>query len=274
MPTSASWLATSLALVPLREPVAARTHGVAPVVVTVGVLGDDAHHGKGVEQRVAGLVEVYLNRRVVRSLGRAHHREVGLGVGRGHDGVDGKGDVGGAQGLAVGEARVIAGSERPGETVVGDLVGGGEVIDEVHVLVGDDERRLDERLVHVLAAAPVDAGVEAGGRLVAGAHGHDDLALWVYGGGSARGFACACGRAAGRKGSEGGRAAERTGGPHERPTRHVPVPHTLPLARVSRDTHASHDARSSWRPRDTRPVASLTRAASYGICKSWPLVSE
>ena len=164
-----------LALVPLLEHVAAAADGVRAVVGAVGVLGHDAHDGKRVEQGVEWLVEAQLNGGVVDDNGLVDHGEVGLGGGAVDDAVDGEGHVAGGEGLAVGELDVVADGERPGQAVLGALIGGGEVVLELEVEVGGDERRLDERLMHVLAAAPAHKWVEAGGRLRAGGHGEDDL---------------------------------------------------------------------------------------------------
>ena len=164
-----------LALVPLLEHVAAAADGVRAVVGAVGVLGHDAHDGERVEQGVEGLVEVQLNGGVVDDNGLIDHGEVGLGGSAVDDAVDGEGDVAGGEGLAVGELDVVADSERPGQAVLGALIGGGEVVLELEVEVGGDERRLNERLMHVLAAAPAHERVEAGGRLGAGGHGEGDL---------------------------------------------------------------------------------------------------
>ena len=139
------------------------------------MLGHDAHDRERVEQGVEGLVEVQLNGGVVDDDGLVDHGEVGFGGGAVDDAVDGEGDVAGGEGLAVGELDVVADGERPGQAVLGALIGGGEVVLELEVEVGRDERRLDERLMHMLAAAPAYERVEAGGRFGAGGHGEDDL---------------------------------------------------------------------------------------------------
>ena len=116
-----------------------------------------------------------LNGGVVDDDGLVDHGEVGLGGGAVDDAVDGEGDVAGGEGLAVGELDVVADSERPGQAVLGALIGGGEVVLELEVDVGGDEGGLNERLVHMFAAAPAHERVEAGRRLRASGHGEDDL---------------------------------------------------------------------------------------------------
>ena len=139
------------------------------------MLGHDAHDGERVEQGVERLVEVQLNGGIVDDDGLVDHGEVGLGGGAVDDAVDGEGDVAGGEGLAVGELDVVADGERPGQTVRGALIGGGEVVLELEVEVGGDERRLNEGLMHVLATAPAHERVETGRRFGAGGHGKDDL---------------------------------------------------------------------------------------------------
>ena len=164
-----------LALVPLLEHVAAAADGVRAIVGAVGVLGYDAHDGERVEQGVERLVEVQLDGGVVDDDGLVDHGEVGFGGTAVDDTVDGEGDVVGGEGLAVGELDVVADGERPGQAVLGALIGVGKVVLELEVDVGGDEGGLNERLVHMLAATPAHERVEAGRRLRAGGHGEDDL---------------------------------------------------------------------------------------------------
>ena len=139
------------------------------------MLGYDAHDGERVEQGVERLVEVQLDGGVVDDDGLVDHGQVGFGGAAVDDTVDGEGDVVGSEGLAVGELDVVADGERPGEAVLGALIRGGQVVLELEVDIGGDEGGLNERLVHMLAAAPTHERVEAGRRLRAGGHGEDDL---------------------------------------------------------------------------------------------------
>ena len=171
-----------LATIPLRELIAPGADGVLAVVGAVRVLGNDAQHGQGIEKRVERFVQAKNDRVLVWALDRIDHREIGLGVLRGLDGCHGKGNVGGAHRLPVGEVRIVAQGKRPAQAVVRALVGRREVANELHVRVGTDKRGLDERLVDVFAAAPGHAGVEAGVRLARGAHGDGHLAGGVNAG--------------------------------------------------------------------------------------------
>ena len=164
-----------LALVPLLHQVAAAADGCGTVVGGVAGLGHDAQHGQGVEQGVVGLGHLQHKRVVVLRHGLLDHREVCLGVGGADDGVDGEGGVARGEGRAVREDHVLAQGEGPGHAVARADVVCGEVRDKLEVLVCGDEGRLDEGLVHMLTATPGDAGVEAGRRLRAGAHGDDNL---------------------------------------------------------------------------------------------------
>ena len=177
--------------------------------------GADADVGQRVQQDVERTVEVQLHRVVAGRHGFVDHGQVGFGGRRGQDAVDGEGHVGGGQRLAVGEHGVLAKRERPGEAILAAGIAGGQVVGEAHVGVGDDERRLDERLVHVLTAAPRHERIEARRRLGAGGHGHDDLRLGVAGSAIGSDFRVAAVpfvgglRAAGERSAECERAAAR-----------------------------------------------------------------
>ena len=145
------------------------------VGVVVGVLGHDADDGKRVQKRVERLVEADFHRRVVRGHGLLHHGQVALGRLGVPDAVEGEGHVARRERLAVGELHVVADGERPRQAVGRRLVGRGQVVLEAQLGGGGDQRGLDERLVHVLAAAPRHQGVEAGRRLRSRRHGHDHL---------------------------------------------------------------------------------------------------
>ena len=99
-----------------------------------------------------------------------HHGEVGLGCIAVGDAIDREGHVLRRAGLAVGEHGVVAYRERPHEAVVAAEEFGGQVAGDVHGVIGYHERGLDERLVHVLAAAPRDERIETGRRLALRAH--------------------------------------------------------------------------------------------------------
>ena len=170
-----------LAFVPLLQHVAPRADGVVTVRVAVGVLGHDAHHSQRVQQRVERLLHVHDDGGVVGGHGLFHHGHVALGCFRVQDAVDGEGHIARRERGAVGELHVVADGERPGHAVFGRFVGRGEVVLEVEVRIGGDQRGLDQRLVNVLAAAPRHHRVEAGGRLGSGGHRDDNLRRGLVG---------------------------------------------------------------------------------------------
>ena len=79
--------------------------------------------------------------------------------------------------MAVRESGVVANAERPGHSIGGAFVRRRKVAHEGKVAIGGDERRLNERLVHMLAAAPRHQRVETRSRFGACRHRHDDLGL-------------------------------------------------------------------------------------------------
>ena len=149
------------------------------VIGPVGVGGHDAHHGERVQKRVIGTLHGDLAGYGIGGAGRLNHGQVGLSRFPIHDTVDGEGHVLGRERHAVGEHHVIPDMERPGEAVLGAAVIGGEIVHELQIVVGDDESRLDERLVHVLAGSPPHERIEAGGRFRGGRHGDYHLAYAV-----------------------------------------------------------------------------------------------
>ena len=164
-----------LAAVPLLEHVAAAAHRVAAVVGIMAAIRHDADDRQRVQQRVERLVQMDLAGLVVNGNGLVDHGQValaGLVVG---NAVDGIGHVMGGNRLAVGELGVGADGERPGQAVIAARISRCQVVLEAHVGLRGQKRGLDERLVHVLAAAPGNERVEAGIGLAAHRHGNGDL---------------------------------------------------------------------------------------------------
>ena len=180
-----------LATVPLLQHVAAAANRVAAVIGVMTAVGHDADNGQRVQEGVERLVQANLAGLVVDGDGLVDHGQValaGLVVG---DAVDGVGDVMGRDRLAVGELRVRTDRERPGQAVVAARIRRCKVVLKTHVGLRGQKRGLDERLMHMLAAAPGDERVEAGVRLAAHRHrnGHLRSMLPVYGGTGALGGA-------------------------------------------------------------------------------------
>ena len=145
----------------------------------------DADNRQRVQQRVERLVQVDLAGLVIDGDGVVDHGQValaGLVVG---NAVDGVGHVMGGNRLAVGELRVGADGERPGQAVVAASIGRCQVVFEAHIGLRGQKRGLDERLVHVLAAAPGNERVEARFGLAAHRHGNGNLRGVLPAGGGA-----------------------------------------------------------------------------------------
>ena len=210
-----------LAAIPLGQLVATGADGIAAVIVAVRMGGADAHRGKRVHKDVEGMHHADLDRLVVERHGLGHHGQIDLGRRGVFDAVDGEGHVFGGQRLAVGELDVGADLERPHHAVLAAFVGRCQVVMQAHVGVGLDQRRLDERLVHVLAAAPCDERVEARLGLGVRGHGHDHLLgrTLLFGGGIGLGCRFAR-RARGQNACEGRRGATRSQDLRKTTTRH------------------------------------------------------
>ena len=168
-----------LAAIPLLQHIAAAADGVLTVIGPVGVGRHDAHHGERVQQRIVRALHGDLAGYGVNGPRLVHHGQIRFGRFAVHDSVDGEGHVLGRERHAVGEHHALADMERPGEAVLGAAVIGGEIVHEGEVVVRGDERRLDERLVHVLAGPPPHERIEAGGRFRGGRHGDYHLAYAV-----------------------------------------------------------------------------------------------
>ena len=89
------------------------------------------------------------------------HRKVGFGSRLGHDLVDGERHIGSGQRRSICELHVVTDLERPLKPIVGNAVVRRQIIMEIEFGVGRYERRLNQRLMHMLAASPVDNRVEA-----------------------------------------------------------------------------------------------------------------
>ena len=139
------------------------------------MLGHDAKHREGVEQRVVGLVEMELHRGVARGHSLVDHRKVRFGSVARDDRVDREGNVIRCKELAIGEVRIGADGKRPSQTILGAAILGRKVVDELKILVRGNKRGLDEWLVHMLAAAPRNKRVKAGRGLAARVHGNNHL---------------------------------------------------------------------------------------------------
>ena len=142
--------------VPLDELEGAGADGVGPVVRAVGVLRDDAHGGDGVQEGGGGPGEGEDHGGVVRGLHRLQKGQVHGGLG-GLGGLKGEDHVGGGHRLAVGEEGVVPEGEGPGQAVFGQVVAGGQVVGEGHVVVVLHQGALDDGGV---AMAPALAGVQ------------------------------------------------------------------------------------------------------------------
>ena len=175
-----------LAAIPLLEHVTAAAHRVAAVVGIMAAIRHDADNRQRVQQRVERLVQMDLAGLVVDGDSLVDHGQValaGLVVG---NAVDGVGHVMGGNRLAVGELGVGADGERPGQAIVAAGISRCKVVLEAHVGLRGQKRGLDERLVHVLAAAPGNERVEAGIGLAAHRHGNGNLRGMLPASGGAR----------------------------------------------------------------------------------------
>ena len=165
------------------EHIAAGADGVGAVIFVVGLFGDDAHHGDGVENGVIRLVQVKFHGGVIHGHGFVHHGEIRRSAFGIFQFIEGKGHIRGGEGVAVGEFHIVADGKGPGETVGTGFVIGGEVVDEVHLHIGGDEGALDQGFVNVFPGAPAENGVEAGGGFRGRGHGHHHIgAAAVVGG--------------------------------------------------------------------------------------------
>ena len=177
-----------LAAVPLLEHVTAAAHRIAAVVGIMAAIRHDADDRQRVQQRVERLVQMDLASLVVNGDGLVDHGQVALaGLVVGHA-VDGVGHVMSGNRLAVGERGVGTDGERPGQAIVAARVSRCQVVLEAHVGLRGQKRGLDERLVHMLAAAPGNERIETGSRLAAHRHGNGNLrsVLPASGGAGAR----------------------------------------------------------------------------------------
>ncbi len=147
----------------------------------------DAHHGQSVQKRVVGPLHGDLAGHRIESPSLGHHGQVGLSRRPLGDAVDGEGHVLGRKRHPVGEDRVVANGESPGETILRAVVGHGQIVHEGKIVVGGDKGGLDEGLVHMLAGAPAHERIEPGRRLRGGRHSHDHLRFAVRAGASASG---------------------------------------------------------------------------------------
>ena len=75
----------------------------------------------------------------------------------------------------VGELDIVANQKRPSQAIVATSVLLSQVVDEIEVLIGGDERGLDKGLVHMFAATPRIEWIEACFRLAAGIYGDNHL---------------------------------------------------------------------------------------------------
>ncbi len=164
-----------LTAIPLLKQVAAASHRVAAVVVAMPAIRHDADDRQRVQQRVEGFFQLDAARLVVDGDGAAHVRQVALTRLADFDAVYGVGHIAGGKGGAVGETRVGADGECPGQAIITAGIRRCQVVLEPHVGGGAQERGLDKRLMHMFAATPADERVEARGRFAGDGHAHDDL---------------------------------------------------------------------------------------------------
>ena len=97
-----------------------------------------------------------------------------------------KGHIRRGEGLAVGELHVIPDGDRPGQAILADLHVSGQVIANAHIRIGDHQRALDQRLMHMLARTPAIRRVKAGCRFGFHVHCHHHSVGLLLAGGAGR----------------------------------------------------------------------------------------
>ena len=106
-----------LSLIPLLENIGAGPNGIVPVIIAIRCLGNNAEHRQGIEQGVVRLRKMQFHNRVAHRDGPLHHGKVRLRAGALNHTVDGEGNVGGGQRVAVRKDRIVADGEGPHQAV-------------------------------------------------------------------------------------------------------------------------------------------------------------